>query len=81
MVWSVFPNDPKISFELHLFGAISGIMMALLLRNRDEIVVRKIYSWENENAQEEVLDYDYIGDEWKMLDDSDGFESKPETDI
>jgi len=30
MIYGVLPNDPKISFEAHLFGAISGVVFAFL---------------------------------------------------
>jgi membrane associated rhomboid family serine protease len=28
MVWGIFPREPGISFELHLFGAIAGVLCA-----------------------------------------------------
>lgn len=30
MIYGVLPSDPKISFEAHLFGALSGAMFAFL---------------------------------------------------
>ncbi|KZX83773.1 rhomboid family intramembrane serine protease [Oleiphilus sp. HI0009] len=30
MIYGLLPNDPKISFEAHLFGAISGALFAFL---------------------------------------------------
>ncbi len=70
MIWSVFPDDPKISFELHFFGAVSGIMMAFLLRNRDKPAAKKTYSWENETATDVELENDLIGDEWMHQQDN-----------
>jgi membrane associated rhomboid family serine protease len=30
MLWSVLPGDPAVSFESHLFGALSGIVSAFI---------------------------------------------------
>ena len=30
MVFGILPNDPKVSFEAHLFGAVSGVVFAFL---------------------------------------------------
>lgn len=30
MIYGVLPNDPKASFEAHLFGAVSGVVFAFL---------------------------------------------------
>lgn len=30
MIYGVLPNDPKVSFEAHLFGAASGVVFAFL---------------------------------------------------
>ena len=46
MIWGVFPGDPSVSFESHLAGALIGITLAVLLRNRDPAPPRKRYSWE-----------------------------------
>lgn len=54
MIWGVFPGDPQISFESHLAGAITGVVLALLLRNTDPRPPEKRYSWET--AQEEVVE-------------------------
>ncbi len=76
MIWSIFPNDPKISFELHFFGAISGIIMAFVFRNKDSKLPEKRYSWEKndfEGDSEEFPENDLIGDSWKLsiMDDVD----------
>lgn len=34
MVWGVFPFDPGVSWEGHLYGALSGIIFAFILRNQ-----------------------------------------------
>jgi hypothetical protein len=32
MVWGVMPFDPKISWEAHLYGALTGLMLAVVFR-------------------------------------------------
>lgn len=48
MLLTVLPGDPKISWEAHLFGALAGMIAALLWRKRDPAPPRKRYSWEDE---------------------------------
>lgn len=54
MIWGVFPGDPAVSFESHLAGALIGIGLALLLKNRDPGPPRKRYSWEDEEESSEA---------------------------
>ncbi len=49
MLLTVLPGDPKISWEAHLFGALAGILAALLFFRRDPAPPRKVYSWELED--------------------------------
>ncbi len=49
MLLSVLPGDPSISWEAHLFGAISGVLASILWHARDPAVLRKRYSWEDED--------------------------------
>ena len=35
MVWGVLPNQPGVSWEGHLFGAIAGIIAAMILKNHN----------------------------------------------
>jgi membrane associated rhomboid family serine protease len=53
MIWGVFPGDPAVSFESHLAGALIGIALAVLLKNRDPVPPRKRYSWEDEEDVDE----------------------------
>ena len=48
MIWTIFPHEPGESWEAHLYGAIGGVIAAVLLRNRDAIAPRAPYSWEVE---------------------------------
>lgn len=51
IVWGLFPIDPKISYECHLSGAISGAITAMIYRKR--LPQRKLYEWE---LEEESVD-------------------------
>lgn len=67
MIWTIFPQEPGISFESHFFGAVSGVVCALALSHRDPKPAVKTYSWEEESAEEALDEYDLlIGDEWKL---------------
>jgi membrane associated rhomboid family serine protease len=48
MLWGIFPTDPDVSFESHLFGAVIGVILAVVLRNTDPDLLKKRYSWEDE---------------------------------
>lgn len=54
MIWGVLPGRPGISFESHLIGALTGIGLAVLLRNHDPRAPEKQYSWEQESEQDAV---------------------------
>ena len=49
MIWGILPTRPGISFESHFFGAMIGLLLALLLRNLDPQLPEKKYSWEEED--------------------------------
>ena len=52
MIWTIFPQGPDISFEYHLFGALSGALCAFAFRHWDPRPERKIYSWEGEDESD-----------------------------
>ncbi len=60
MVWSIFPQEPDISYESHFFGAASGVLAAFLFRRLDPLPPEKHYDWEDEalddtdNGQEDT---------------------------
>lgn len=56
MMWGVLPTKEEISFETHLFGALMGIICAIIFRNKDPKPPEKKYSWEQE--QETVEEYE-----------------------
>ena len=62
MTMSIFPREPGISFEYHLFGGISGALVALFWYRLDPKQQDKPYSWE-QDARE--VDDPIIGDEWR----------------
>jgi membrane associated rhomboid family serine protease len=55
MLLSIFPGDPQVSWEAHSFGALSGVVAAVLWRKRDPAPPRKRYSWEDEEESVEPL--------------------------
>ena len=57
MIWGIFPNDPRISYESHFFGAMSGIGLAILLRNHDDKPAEKKYDWEDEDVEDDTEEY------------------------
>jgi membrane associated rhomboid family serine protease len=46
LVWGVFPIFPKISWEFHLLGGLSGFLAAILYRNKGPKSPK--WSWEEE---------------------------------
>ncbi len=60
MIWGIFPRDPGVSFESHFFGALIGLVLAFVLRDRDPRPPDKRYSWEDETEEDPIT-----GDNWK----------------
>ena len=48
MLLTVLPQEPGVSWQSHLGGALGGIVAAWLFRRRDPLPPRKRYSWEIE---------------------------------
>ena len=53
MVWTVFPNEPGVSFESHFFGAVMGLTGAFLFFGRDPLPPEKHYDWEEEDEPDD----------------------------
>lgn len=53
MIWSIFPQEPDISYESHFFGAITGTLAAFLFRDRDPTPPKKSYDWEGEENEDD----------------------------
>lgn len=51
MVWGMFPINPDISWESHLWGAASGVLLAIGYRKYR--IRRNPFEWENEAEEEE----------------------------
>ena len=51
MFWGIFPIKPEISWESHLWGAASGLLLAFYYRHQGP--VRPVASWENEPEDED----------------------------
>jgi len=58
MIWGIFPSDPNISYESHFFGAMIGIILAVVLRNLDPRKAEKHYSWEGDDDTEQYSEHD-----------------------
>jgi len=52
LVWGVLPLKAGVSFEGHLAGAISGILFAIVYRNKGP--QRELYDWELEDDDEPI---------------------------
>ncbi len=52
IMWGIFPLKAEISWEGHLFGAISGVLVAFNYRR--EGPQRHVYEWEDEDDGQEV---------------------------
>jgi membrane associated rhomboid family serine protease len=50
MVWTIFPQEPGISFESHFFGAATGVLGAFIFNRFDPIPAVKTYDWEDESS-------------------------------
>ncbi len=69
MLLTIFPGEPGISYEYHMFGGIAGTLCAIVFRRWDPKPVLKIYSWERKTADDGLVEEDddpIIGDQWKL---------------
>ncbi len=57
MIWGVLPVKQGMSWELHLSGALIGLVMAVLLRHYDRPPVKR-YDWEDDDLIEPATDED-----------------------
>jgi len=57
MFWGIFPLKPEISWESHLWGSASGLMLAFYYRHQGP--VRPASSWENEPEEDDSPDEDW----------------------
>ena len=55
MIWGIFPTEPGVSFESHFFGAVIGVLCAIIFRKVDAKPPEKRYDWEGETEEPEEL--------------------------
>ena len=65
MVWGVFPIEPGISWEGHLFGAIAGVVLAFNYKKYGP--QREVHLYEREDYNE--ADDEVPWDDWKLPQD------------
>ncbi|MDP3641793.1 MAG: rhomboid family intramembrane serine protease [Bacteroidota bacterium] len=61
MFWGIFPIKPEISWESHLWGSASGLLLAFYYRHQGP--VRPVASWENEPEEEEESPNEDVNEE------------------
>lgn len=49
MIWGVLPSRPQMSWEMHLTGAVVGVLMAFVFSNWDRVPVVR-YDWEDDDS-------------------------------
>lgn len=49
MVWGVLPTRPQMSWEMHLTGAVFGVLMAIVFMKWDRVPVVR-YEWEDDDS-------------------------------
>ena len=49
MIWGVLPIRPNMSWELHLSGAILGVVLAIVYKRWDRVPVKR-YEWEDDDS-------------------------------
>jgi membrane associated rhomboid family serine protease len=49
MVWGVLPIRPHMSWEMHLSGALTGLLLAVMYRRWDRIPLVR-YDWEDDDS-------------------------------
>lgn len=61
LIWGMFPINPEVSWEGHLWGAISGVIIALFYRKY--ILRRDKFDWEEEEEEESNSDQSQFSEE------------------
>ena len=49
MIWGVLPIRPHMSWEMHLSGAMTGLLLAILYRRWDRVPLLR-YEWEDDDS-------------------------------
>jgi len=66
MIWGIFPIRPNMSWELHLSGAVIGVVLAWVYRKRDQVPLKK-YTWEYDDSVPEWYP-ESTGDDFELPD-------------
>lgn len=61
MAMTIFPREEGISYEYHFFGALGGVVSALLWHKDDPKPVEKRYSWQDTPEEDDPV----IGSDWQ----------------
>tara|TARA_R110000822_G_scaffold226254_5_gene358871 strand:+ start:2322 stop:3065 length:744 start_codon:yes stop_codon:yes gene_type:complete len=82
MLLTIFPREPGISYEYHFFGALGGVLCAIMFRYWDPKLTLKTYPWERLTDNAESEEDPIIGDQWKTekQKELDGFLDQGNTD-
>lgn len=51
MIWGIFPLFPQVSWESHMLGSVSGLVLAIFYRKQGP--EKEIYEWELEEEENE----------------------------
>lgn len=51
MVWGIFPFDPTVSWEAHLYGALAGVIFAIVLRKQGP---QPVQYWKEEEELDDL---------------------------
>ncbi len=70
MIWGIFPSEPGISFESHLFGAMIGLGLAVVLRRYDPYIPDKRYDWEDDDGNADESDQEAVDGTDRKPDDA-----------
>lgn len=57
LIWGVFPIRSSMSWEMHAFGLLAGVALALVYRDWDQTPV-KVYDWEHEDCCDDDVEFE-----------------------
>jgi membrane associated rhomboid family serine protease len=67
MAMTIFPREEGISYEYHFFGALGGVVSALLWHKEDTKPIEKRYAWQDAPDEDDPV----IGSDWQTEEQSD----------